>query len=187
MNKLVFCLLILSVASTTYAEVTERLDYIDYPATVDAQLPLNVTLNNASPIRENGNVFHGYTKWWVQWHFWWQKTANGECTMSRVKVDLSSTITLPKLAGTPSRVQQSEFDQYAAALKTHELGHYNNGKQAANAVEQAILHLPSMPSCEQLESQANKTGLQILKEYNQKDRQYDAATSHGKTQGARLN
>lgn len=65
MNKIVFCLFILSVASATYAEVTERLDYIDYPATVDAQLPLNVILNKASPIRENGNVFHGYTKWWV--------------------------------------------------------------------------------------------------------------------------
>ncbi|MCU6433012.1 DUF922 domain-containing Zn-dependent protease [Undibacterium sp. Jales W-56] len=187
MKTIALCFFCLCLWIDAHAEVTEHLDYINYPANADPQLSLKAILNSASPIRENGRVFHGFTKWWVKWHFWWQQAPDGRCKMRKVKVDLSGTITLPRLVGNISDAQKMQFEQFAAALKTHELGHYNNGKQAAYAVEQAILSLPGMDDCQKLESQANNLGMQILKDYNLKDAQYDTTTHHGKTQGAWLN
>ncbi|MBK7145393.1 MAG: DUF922 domain-containing protein [Xanthomonadales bacterium] len=70
-------ILLLAVAQAAGAEVIENLDRIDYTATPRRGQTLRQALDAASPIREEGKLFHGYTKWHVRWNFRWWHEADG--------------------------------------------------------------------------------------------------------------
>lgn len=166
--------------------VSENLTYTYYAArNLNPSRSLKMTLNEASPIRENGEVFHGHTKWYVEWRFQWAEKPDGSCKISNVSTNVSASITLPRLDEAPSE-QRQLFDNFLSALRLHELGHFNIGKGAATAVHVGILNLPEMLSCKELETAANELGNRILDEHRMQEIQYDESTSHGKTQGAWL-
>ena len=53
-------------------------------------------------------------------------------------------------------------------------------------IDSGILALPEMSSCEELEATANALGHQAIDDGKAQDKQYDATTGHGKTQGASI-
>lgn len=181
-----FLLIFLVLAWSVVADVNEKqINYNYYTANADPSRSLTDILNASSPIRENDKLFFGYTKWNIKWNYNWHEKPNGRCKLTRVTVDFSSSIQLPKLNGGSTK-QRKQFDKFLPALRTHELGHYKFGKDAAIAIDRKISSLPEMSSCKELGSTANKLGEQILNEYKKKEKQYDTSTSHGKTQGAWL-
>ena len=132
----------------------------------------------------NGQQFHAYTKWHVDWKFWWDRDHGAACRITSVRTSLTALITLPKLVGGNS-AQRLEFERYVLALKQHESGHYEIGKDAAHEIDREILSL-SATDCSTLEKTANQKATRILERYKEKERTYDADTKHGKTQGAWL-
>jgi predicted secreted Zn-dependent protease len=92
---------------------------------------------------------------------------------------------LPSLIG-GSIQQRQAFYPYLSALRTHESGHYQIGKDAANAIDRGIQGLPIAATCRELEQNANALGDRLLAEYRARERQYDQSTDYGKTQGASL-
>lgn len=173
----------LGAAATVRAEVEESVEYEHYG--VDAsEGPLRQALTAASPIREDGKTFHGHTQWFVKWRYWWDEDDYG-CEINRVAVDFDATITLPELEYA-SDDNQALFDEYIEALDEHELGHVQNGRDAAYEVDAELMELGAMDSCAELETEANALGRRIVKRYNQADRDYDKETGHGRTQGAWL-
>jgi predicted secreted Zn-dependent protease len=184
MHKLLFlCLLI--IAKTSSAQVSESLDYLYYTANADSRYSLLSVLNKASPIKINNRTFHGLTKWNVKWNYRWFEQPDGRCKITKVTTKYTSSIQLPELTGADS-TQEQAFNTYLTALRTHELGHYDIGKQAADIIDSGIASLPEMSSCKEIETAANGLGYQTLDEYRAKEKQYDADTGHGKTQGAWL-
>jgi predicted secreted Zn-dependent protease len=184
MDKLLlFCLLLIS--QTSNATLKESLDYSYYTANAEPSVSLLKILDKATPIREQGHTYHGYTKWHIKWHFWWYENSDGTCRITKVNTELSGLITLPELVGATSE-QQSRFDKYVSALNVHELGHYDIGKRAAMTIDEKIQALSEMSSCKLLESAANGIGYQTLDEYKAIEVDYDTSTGHGKTQGAWL-
>jgi predicted secreted Zn-dependent protease len=184
MHKLLLlCLLI--IAKTSSAQVSESLVYTYYTANADTSRSLLSVLNKASPIKINNRTFHGLTKWYVKWNYHWFEQPNGRCKITTVTTKYTSSIQLPELVGANS-AQEQTFNNYLTALRTHELGHYDIGKQAADVIDSGIASLPEMSSCKELETAANDLGYQTLDEYKAKEKQYDADTGHGKTQGAWL-
>jgi len=182
-KSLLLCLLI--VANTASAQVSEHLDYTYYTAQADANSSLREALNKVTPILVDNNSFHGYTKWNVKWHYRWFEQADGRCKMTTVTTDLTGNITLPELVGATAE-QAAAFNRYVSALRVHELGHYDIGRKTATAIDNGILALPAMSSCKALEATANALGYQTLDDYKAREKQYDAETNHGKTQGASL-
>lgn len=180
---LLLCFLI--IAKTASAEVSEHLDYLYYTANADPDHSLLSILDKASSIRVDNRIYHGLTKWHVKWNYRWFEKPDGGCKITRVTTKYTSTITLPELTGGDAR-QQELFNHYVSALRTHELGHYDIGKQAADMIDNGIASLPEMSSCKELEATANGLGYQTLDEYRDKEKQYDADTGHGKSQGAWL-
>jgi predicted secreted Zn-dependent protease len=168
-----------------HAEVVEQLDYAYYPVNATPSLSLREAINAASPIRENGQIFHGLTRWNVSWRIRWWEEADGRCRIISATVTLQSRITLPRLSGA-NAPQQTTFDSYIKALRIHELGHHQIGVDAARAVENAILSQPEAPRCTVLEERVNAAGRAKLNEYGPKNVEYDRQTSYGKTQGAWL-
>jgi len=176
--------LLLSQAAT--AEVSASLDYAFYTAHADPQSSLSAILKRSAPPSRRSGRFLGWTDWHVSWHFQWHTSANGECRITAVTTSLTGTITLPKLENaTPE--QQKELDAVLPALRTHELGHYNIGKETADAIDQAILSLPQMQDCDTLGAAVNQLGRRIIDDQRKVEEQYDLSTKHGKTQGAWLN
>jgi len=183
--KKVTLLCLLLICQSSRATVSERLDYEYYTAHADPSRSLSSVVNEVSPIRENGRTMFGHTHWNVSWHFHWHENPDGRCRMTDVNTDVTTVIQLPRIVNATPK-QEDQFNKFIAALRVHELGHHENGKQAAREIDQGILALPEMGNCQALGTAANDLGYRILKEYNNKDVQYDAITGHGKTQGAVL-
>jgi len=172
-------------AMTVVAEVQQSLDYHDYPVKPSADESISEALYRSSPILEAGRVFHGYTRWRVEWRFWWRETANRQCQIDRVSVEVQGDIQLPRLdGGTPA--QRERFNRYRDALHQHELGHYGFGVRAGRDIENSLRNLPPEASCSELEKRANETGHDILRYYRELEDRYDRETEHGRTQGAWL-
>lgn len=169
--------------ASAFAEVSENLAYTYYDVTAQADKTLLSQLNASSPIRENGQVYHGHTKWDIRWRFWWNTDASGVCRITRSSTSLVSAITLPRLNGANLR-QQSIFDRYIASLEAHELGHHQLAVQMARKIDSDLVSLPGMNSCPELEAFANARSQLSLERLNEQSRQYDLDTGHGRTQGA---
>jgi predicted secreted Zn-dependent protease len=182
-NLLIFLLLI--IAPPLKAEVNDNIAYTYYIANSDPSHSLLNILNSSSPIRHEGKIYHAYTTWNVKWSFRWFENPNGSCKITTVTTELSGSIKLQKLIGETAS-QREQFDEYLSALRIHELGHYNIGKDAATAIDSKILALPELPDCKDLEAAANDIGYRTLNEYKEKEIQYDTTTVYGRSQGAWL-
>lgn len=132
-----------------------------------------------------GRRYDANTAWTVRWSYRYRSVGN-QCAIASVKTKVDITFTLPQwqpAAGT-ARSLIAEWNQYLAALQTHEDGHKNHGVAAGQAVMQTLSRLPAAASCQSLGAAANKAAQQIVQRYNQKDIEYDRLTQHGFTQGA---
>ena len=61
-----------------------------------------------------------------------------------------------------------------------------NKTTLTSEIDEEILSLPRMDSCDELTERANQLGRQLVEQTRQKQRNYDQETQHGRTQGARL-
>lgn len=179
-------LLILSlVATPPLAKVIEFEQIQSYPVHQRPGSKLLAALNNTSPIRENGRIYHGNTAWDIRWSFRWDRNASGLCQILDVTTKLSVTITLPDLkSGTAAG--QAEFQKYLRALQFHEEGHKKIAQEAAAAADRALSTLPPMASCRALADEAQRQGSAILDNARKAGYDYDTTTRHGHTQGACL-
>ncbi len=163
----------------------EQIDYQTYWAKHRSGGSLRQALNDKSPIRFDGKVFHGYTKWHIEWYLRWWQESDGRCRISDNKTRLFAEITLPSLT-TRDKQAKAEFNRYLNALRTHELGHVEIGRDYAEQIDQAILSLPEMASCSALEAAANRLGRQLIEQAIRAEKEMDRITAYGSTQGALL-
>ncbi len=184
--RVLLCLLSLSFAAVpAAAEVVRSLEVKTYDVPYRADLSLRKTIRSASPIPHGGKIFHGFTRWHVNWQLWWNNTSDGRCAIHRTKVSVTGVITLPVLQGAPDDVRQT-FDRYVTALRRHEMGHYQFALNAAEQIDRQILALPPQATCTLLESTANGIGRRILDEAIREEIEYDRRTRHGQTEGVTL-
>jgi predicted secreted Zn-dependent protease len=167
------------------AEVREQLVTTEYAVRGDPSVPLLQLLNRASPVREGGKTFHGYTKWTVNWRFRWRDDAAAGCRISGIVTQIDGRMTLPRLVG-GSADQRQRFETYLQALRQHEMGHFSIARQAGREIDAGILALPPMRDCASLDAAANALGYRVLDQHLAREKQYDASTGHGRTQGAWL-
>lgn len=179
------CLAALVCATAAQAAVNEENSQRPYTVRAQPDQSLRQALNAATPIKVNGQPFHGYTRWNVRWTFRWWREASGRCTITEVTTRLRTEVQLPELhSATPA--QQALFDRYLRSLSHHEQGHVQFGRDAAQAIDRGIAGLPAAPDCATLERQANALGHRLLAEHVEREKQYDRDTRHGASQGARL-
>jgi predicted secreted Zn-dependent protease len=175
----------LTAGAPSGAAVTEEVIQKPYAVRAQPDQTLRQAINAATPINVNGRKFHGYTRWNVRWTFRWWNEPSGRCKITEVSTRLRLELQLPDLQlATPS--QQAEFDRYLPALSHHEQGHMQFGRDAARAIDQGIAQLPEEAECSTLERRANELGHSVLRDHVEREKQYDAKTGHGATQGAKL-
>lgn len=173
------------VGAAAHAAVLEEHATQPYSVFATPGQPLREALDAATPIREGGRRFHGYTRWNVRWSFRWLRDAAGDCRITQVTTRLATRVQLPELR-TATAAQRAVFDRYLRALSRHEQGHVQLGRDAAHAIDQGIAQLPAASDCATLERRANARGRQLLAEHVAREKDYDLSTAHGASQGARL-
>ncbi|WP_018605675.1 DUF922 domain-containing Zn-dependent protease [Uliginosibacterium gangwonense] len=174
---------LLSLVACAQAAVRDEVSYQFYDLSLRTGESVYQALSRSSPIRSEGKVFFGYTTWNVHWNYRWWREGDGQCRITENTVLVSSIIQLPQLRGDLGRLQE-RYERAFAALKLHEQGHVDIGRSVAKEIDHFILSLPEKASCAQLEQAANTGARDILAHSKGQDRDYDARTGHGKTQGA---
>lgn len=185
-RRSLIALLCLLGCAPLLARTPARIDQRTYPVDLANATDLRRALSAASPIREGGRVYHGYTRWFVRWRSVW-RVDNGLCRMQRVSTEVDIEFTLPKATRLPhDHASQQRYTDYLKALRTHEQGHADVAMQAAQQIKRALMAVPPQPDCDQLSATANARGHAIIEQARENERAYDDRTGHGRTQGAFL-
>lgn len=180
-----FLLAVLLLPAAVTAATEQRIDSVYYVVAGNSVEELWADVLAKTPVEHNGQKHVAYTRWQVDWRFWWQ--SNGDtCDISKVETRLEVTYTLPRLhenAATPASVVD-RWEDYYAALFSHEQGHKDFGVEAATEIRSRIAGMGPRETCEQLELDANAIGKSVIAEYSRVEKQYDRATNHGLNTGA---
>ena len=173
-----------SAVSSPNPSITVETEYYDIVGSTKAQLRSQINQIGAIDPR-SGQRFAARTDWNVQWHYHYRQH-NQTCSFDQVQVSTTVKILLPRWRKTSffSVPLWSQWRQYMIALKTHEMGHQQNGIQAGQEILQALQSMASRENCQQLSDLANQQAQAIIRKYNQSDILYDQQTKHGLIQGA---
>ena len=157
-----------------------------YPVT-GATLPeIRQSMRQNRPWKERLDL-DGMTDWKVTWQFSVASTANG-CRCSSFGTQTTITVTMPRWfppTNAPDTLKQI-WQKYAVALAQHEAGHGAIALAAAAEVKRRIQAIGEGGDCASLKQQINALGHQVIEEHRRRDKEYDASTRHGTTQGATL-
>lgn len=138
-------------------------------------------IHERTPIVKDGLKYNGHTHWHVSWTFKWKKI-NGRCQISEVNTFLTVKYTMPRIPDdhlVNTEVQHS-FNEYYDSLFNHEQGHRDSGLFAARDIEKSLASLGLFKDCNSLETKANMISEKIIQKYNNRDRDYDKKTNHGR-------
>lgn len=157
-------------------------DYYDISGGSSTQLRRE--MDAKGPVTD-GKRNDAYTHWHVDWRYPFQKSAAG-CTTGPATITLKTSYQFPRWTGEPSGDAElrRRWHCYQGALLTHEDGHRVHGRDAAAEIEAKLPTLPPRRTCDEMDAAANAEGQRILQHYRDLDREYDAKTNHGATQGA---
>lgn len=147
---------------------------------------LRQSIRQARPWKDRLDM-DGYTEWRVSWHFSVTPTADG-CQCSSFITQGTVVITLPRWI-VPTNAPATTvgiWTNYFAALRSHEVGHGQMAVAAAAELNRRAREQSSGADCESLRRALKQLGETVLAEYRQRDKDYDARTRHGATQGAIL-
>ncbi len=146
--------------------------------------PYVVTGDTANQIRQSINQsrasdYDAYTGWYVTWQF-------DDCAGNGLVVTADITYSFPEwepAAGASTELVAS-WETYMDALFCHEYGHAKHGLDCANDVYAALAAIDAGGDCGEQQSEADAAFDAILSDYQTRDAEYDADTSHGATMGA---
>jgi len=183
-------ILVLSLVFLPYATAAPEiiLQKRHYPAVGQTSAQIRQSLDRNTPVRQNGKPFDAYTKWDIDWQFWWACDGDGTCRITKVTTVVRIRQTFPHLENTGDLVPQlaDRWERYMIALIEHEEGHVALGVDAARDLERRLSQMGDRSSCDQLESEANALAREIIARYTRLEAHYDADTNYGERDGARF-
>lgn len=181
--RALFVLFTLAISNIVRANPTVDTLFVFYDIFPTSKHDLPEEMYKRSPVKKNGQTFHGHTQWYVKWNFNWKRT-NGSCSITKVNTTVSITYTLPQIARNHAVAQpvRQSFENYYLSLFKHEENHMASGLYAAREIEIALLNIDAL-NCDELDASVNASANKIISKYNERDTEYDKKTNHGKTEG----
>lgn len=175
------CFPILAAAQDTLRWTT------NYYTVTGATLPeIRQSIRQNRPWKDRFEL-DGMTEWRVTWQFNVTPAEHG-CRCSSFGTQTAITVTMPRWitpTNTPDTVKQI-WQKYAVALAQHEAGHAAIALAAAAEVRKRVLKAGEGVDCSGLTKRINDLGRQVIDEHRKRDKDYDAQTQHGATEGASL-
>jgi len=143
-------------------------------------------IHRLGPKDESGKSQDALTVWSLEWAY---STApqDAGCALKDVRVTLNVSVTLPRWTppATASAQLRQSWQTYLQNVKRHEAGHRAIAEGNARDLTAALVALRG-PTCDQVWSEASRTAEKIVADGRATNRDYDARTKHGQTQGVEL-
>ena len=132
----------------------------------------------------DGERYFGLTQSEVRYSYVKHESVTG-CFLSGVSVQLKVTMTLPRWQPEPGVPYALERDwrQFERALRQHEEGHQRLAEEESEMIRRMLTTLRA-PTCAGIDETARQQAGQIQASYAALNRNYDARTEHGRSQGA---
>jgi predicted secreted Zn-dependent protease len=132
----------------------------------------------------SGREFAGNTHWSLSYEYR-PRMAAGICKADSVTTRLELSMTLPHWSPPPGVRAEliGRWERFISALRAHEDGHVQGAINLENTAKNLLLALSS-ESCRALDAAMRERFDQLLEQGRARDRDYDAQTKHGDTQGA---
>jgi len=167
------------------AEPAVNISYDNYDIEGRTADELRQQMNIHGVVWTNGSIYDAYTGWNVKWNYWY-RLAKAGCSISSVDTTLNVEFRLPRWTnyseGPPAL--KRKWEAYTRSLRQHEDGHKKIGLTAAAEIQRSITELQPAATCDELAATADELGRRILSKYAEKEKEYDAQTNFGATQGA---
>lgn len=163
--------------------VSVRVEKVYYDVEGATPAALADELGRRGP-QASGERYFGLTEWEVEADYRWDKRP-GECRIKHLRVRASVQTHLPRwrrAAVAPTPLSRA-WTRFLAALDWHEHGHRVLAEEAAESIRTRLVALRA-PTCARVESSAYDEMRDVLNEYERYNEDYDAATDHGRSQGA---
>jgi predicted secreted Zn-dependent protease len=127
----------------------------------------------------------GHASWSMSYTYRSRSAPGGGCGVESVATRLDLKVKLPRwsqAAGTSSELA-GRWDRYMDALRVHENGHLQTGRDLESNFKRAASGIVTA-DCGALDAALRASFDSLLRQANQRDKDYDAQTGHGATQGA---
>lgn len=172
-----------SAEATDPGVVSIHVERIYYDVEGETPAALAVQLGRHGP-QVSGERYFGLTEWKVHAEYRWDQRP-GSCRIDGLRVRASVQTHLPRWrrAATAPESLSGAWQRFLAALDWHEHGHRILAEDAAEAIRIRLAALRA-PTCERVEAEAYRELIDVLNDYERYNQDYDAATDHGRSQGA---
>jgi predicted secreted Zn-dependent protease len=176
-------LAILVPATVVQAEVCSVTPtYSYYSVTGNSAEELEDSLRQNGPRDELGAVRFAYTDWTVKWN--WKRQDDGTIDLRSVQLTCLATILLPKVDSREGWTPDLSlaWDAFVERTRHHELNHVGHVEQLAprilDRLDQVATQLGRVSA-----KRAESIVADVIAQIRAKDREYDATTRHGRTEG----
>jgi predicted secreted Zn-dependent protease len=173
--------------TTVPVELRESFRTDTYPVSGRTAAEIRADLNRAGPLSvADARRFDALTTWGLKWTLQYKRAGSG-CSLESATVLLDIVVLLPELAETPELPARTlaAWQTYRQALETHEMGHVENQRRGALALQNKFNEFDGFwDNCRDLSAALKAEGDAAIQNIFAADRAYDEDTSHGKLQGA---
>ena len=138
----------------------------------------------ASANARSGGGFHGAGSWYLSYQFR-ARSVPGGCGVGDLTTKLDLKVRLPRWSPPPDAAPGlvAGWQRYLSALSVHEAGHLQTGRDFETAFKRAAAGVTAA-DCGSVGAALRARFDSLLEQARQRDRDYDAQTNHGATQGA---
>lgn len=142
-------------------------------------------IRRCAPGSGDDAAFAGETSYDMNWRYDINDNGTGTCSLSNIKVGLHIQITMPlwRASASDTAGLAPTWGAFAAGLNTHEQGHVALDEQYASKTLASLRGLPTS-NCAAIQQTANNVTNAMVSLLQHANANYDAATGHGRTQGA---
>ncbi len=173
----------LDIQSAATPVVTEKYEYYQIKGESERELRAQMSQNGTK--WPDGQTYDSLTTWNIHWDYDYNCGAQG-CSVEGFNSNVDITFRYPQWADpdTAPEALRNKWDGYMKNLVLHENGHRDMAVQATAELARAVSALPPAPNRTELDRQVKALSTELMAKLDKDEKDYDAVTIHGTTQGA---
>lgn len=171
-------------AAEPVSSVVREQHYMVYGRTI-AEIQRSII--ERTPVRHALGTFAGNTRTDYKATYRLVPVGQSSCVLTNAAVRAESVVTLPQLApGTLHPAVATEWQRYYTALRSHEYLHVESARESARTTQQWLAGMQISGPCHAARPRVRAAIEVHIRSLDESDRQLDALTGHGRSQGAGL-
>ena len=164
-------------------EITEEHEYYDVSGTTPEEIRHHMTKNGTK--WDDGQTYDAVTTWDIRYRYDTTREGGG-CYVTSAKTKIGIIFRYPRFTPQPETPESvlNRWNTYMNNLQLHEIGHRDLAVDAAHEISESLSAMGSFTTCREADKAVAAVAKEKLGRMKQSQKDYDATTRHGATQGA---